>query len=256
MCLILLANHIHPDYPLVLAANRDEFHARPTRAAQWWGSQPNLLAGQDLTAGGTWLGITDSGRIAAITNYREPTTNIPTVQSRGKLTTEFLQHHISAEDYYQQLLSQRQCFNGYNLLFGSVDELHYFSNRGAGPANLLPSIYGVSNHLLDTPWPKVEKGKMALSEALAQPELDTETLWRLLSDSVIAPDSDLSDTGIGIEWERLLSAIKISGDHYGTRTSTLLLARRDGNIFFSERTLVPDTAATERTFSFTLPKKR
>lgn len=255
MCLILFACHMHPDYPLVLAANRDEFHARPTRSAQWWDDSPNLLAGQDLTAGGTWLGITDSGRMAAITNYRDPASHNPAARSRGKLTTGFLQQQISPADYQEQLQAQRNNYNSYNLLFGSVEKLHYFSNRGDAPTMLSPGIYGLSNHLLNTPWPKVRRGKQGLAQALKQRKLDPEPLWQILSDPSPAPDSELPETGIGIEWERTLSAIRIAGDHYGTRTSTLLLARRDGVIHFTERTLILEAQSTEASFRFTLPQK-
>jgi len=255
MCLILFANHVHPDYPLVLIANRDEFHARPTRIAQWWDSNPNLLAGQDLVAGGTWLGITKTGCIAAITNYRDPRFHSPQAQSRGTLTTDFLQQQMSAGAYYQRLTNQRENFDGYNLIFGSVLELHYYSNRAAGPEKIPSGIYGLSNHLLDTPWPKVTRGKKMLTAALKHPDLDLDSLWKILSDSAIAPDSALPDTGIGLEWERLLSAIKISGDHYGTRASSLLLARQDGRIFFAERTLVSEVGESEATFSFPIAQE-
>lgn len=252
MCLILFACHQHPDYPLVMTANRDEFHARPTRTAQWWDDFPNLLAGKDLDAGGTWLGITRSGRMTAVTNYRDPASHNPAATSRGELTTDFLKRNISAEDYQQYLFQQRNNYNGYNLLYGSVDQLHYYSNRGKAPKMLPPGIYGLSNHLLDTPWPKVNQGKQALTNALQQTEIDPDDLWPILADSTIAQDSELPETGIGLEWERMLSAIKISGDHYGTRTSTLLLYRKDGLVLFFERNLCLEDHATEVSFNFSL----
>ena len=252
MCLILFACHMHPDYPLILIANRDEFHARPTRVAQWWYDSPNLLAGQDLTAGGTWLGITTSGRIAAITNYRDPSSNNPVAHSRGALTTEFLQQQISPEKYQEQLQTQRNDYNGYNLLFGSVDNLYYFSNRGGPPFTISPGIHGLSNHLLDTPWPKVSKGKQALEQMLKQQKINPDCLWTVLADPTIAADEELPETGIGLDWERQLSAIRIVGDHYGTRTSTLLLVRKDGQVHFVERTLLLDAQSTEASFSFPL----
>lgn len=252
MCLILFACHMHPDYPLVLAANRDEFHARPTRVAQWWNDSPNLLAGQDLTAGGTWLGVTTSGRVAAITNYRDPSSNNPAAHSRGALTTGFLQQQSSPEEYQNQLQAQQNDYNGYNLLFGSVDNLHYFSNRGGPPATIPPGIHGLSNHLLDTPWPKVKNGKQALAQALKQRELDPDCLWEILADPTIASDDKLPETGIGLDWERRLSAIRILGDHYGTRASTLLLVRKDGQVDFVERTISLETQTTEVRFTFQL----
>ena len=255
MCLILFACHIHPDYPLVLAANRDEFRARPTRAAQWWDDCPELLAGKDLSGGGTWLGVTRSGRMAAVTNFRDPASHNPAARSRGELTSEFLQQQIAPEEYRQKLQRRRDRYNGYNLLFGFLDQLHYFSNRDHAPLRLAPGVYGLSNHLLNTPWPKVRRGKAALALALEQRRLDFEHLWPILADPSPAADSELPATGISLEWERTLSAINIGGDHYGTRSSTLLLAGKDGVVRFAERSFVPDRQATEIRFSFTLRRE-
>lgn len=252
MCLILFAYHVHPDYPLILAANRDEFHARPAQPAHWWDEHPDLLAGRDLSAGGTWMGITRAGRIAAVTNYRDPASHNPTALSRGELTTRFLLNQPLPEDYTGQLLRQAEEYNGYNLLYGSIDKLHYFSNHSDKSVILNPGIHGLSNHLLDTPWPKVTRGKQALSRAISQQQPDIDQLWDLLADRTIAPDHDLPETGIGLEWERTLSAIQINGDHYGTRASTLLLVKKDGTVQFIERTFKAESEPSEVSFTFSL----
>lgn len=252
MCLILFACHQHPDYPLVMAANRDEFYARPTRTACWWDDVPELLAGKDLSAGGTWLGVTRSGRIAAVTNYRDPASHNPAAHSRGGLTRAFLQTDSSPQAFQGQLQASRDTYNGYNLLFGSLTDLHYFSNRGSAPSRLSPGIYGLCNHLLDTPWPKVRRGKQAFATALQDREPDPEKLWAILADTTLAADVELPDTGISSTWEKMLSAIRIVGDHYGTRTSTLLTCRKDGLVQFTERTLQTDHRIADVSFRFNL----
>ncbi|MDT8421294.1 MAG: NRDE family protein [Desulfuromonadales bacterium] len=252
MCLILFACHQHPSYPLVMAANRDEFYARPTRTAGWWDDAPELLAGKDLSAGGTWLGVTRTGRVAAVTNYRDPAKHDPAARSRGGLTMAFLLAGSSPQAFRARLQAGRNTYNGYNLLFGSFTDLHYFSNRGSAPGKLPPGIHGLCNHLLDTPWPKVRRGKQALALALQEREPDPDKLWEVLADTTPAKDDELPDTGISRAWEKMLSSIKIVGDHYGTRTSTLLTCRKDGLVEFTERTLQKDQRTTEVRFRFTL----
>ena len=166
MCLLLLALHSHPDYKLVIAANRDEYYERPTATAAFWEDAPGLLAGRDLRAGGTWLGITTEGRIAAITNFRAPGSEKSRAPSRGNLVSDFLLGRDSPGDYLSGLEKQAHQYNGFNLIVGRTDELYWYSNRGGQSRSLSPGIYGVSNSLLDTPWPKVTQGKLAMKRLL------------------------------------------------------------------------------------------
>ncbi len=254
MCLILVAWHSHPDYPLVVAANRDEFFARPTTPAEFWRDAPGLLAGRDLEAGGTWLGVAPSGRFAALTNYRDPAAQRPSAPSRGRLPVDFLSGGESAPTYLAGLVDQAGEFNGFNLLVGDGRSLWCFSNVEGRPHELAPGVYGLSNHLLDTAWPKVAAAKSALTAALdALP--DDAPLFELLRNDAIHPDADLPDTGVGLEWERLLSAAFVRSPNYGTRCSTVLMLRGDGRAIFDERTWLPGGTAGGRVrFSFGLER--
>lgn len=254
MCLILLAWQAHPEFPLVVAANRDEFFARRTEPAAYWADNPQILAGRDLQGGGTWLGITRAGRFAALTNFREPARNIVDAPSRGDLVQRFLAGSQSPESFVAELAATAQRYNGFNLFFGDLDDLWYGSNRGAAAHRLEPGVYGLSNHLLDTPWPKVARGKSALSEALRT--LPDETaLFALLRDDRIASDAELPRTGVSLEWERLLSSAFIRSREYGTRSATVLLADRAGRLAFHEQGFAPGGAfAVRRDFAFALTR--
>lgn len=234
MCLILLAYRAHPLYHLVVAANRDEFFQRPAATADWWDEQPDLLAGRDLEAGGTWLGVTRSGRCAALTNFRDPPAHRPDAPSRGGLVTGFLQGTATPADYLAALLPQADHYNGFNLLVADRETLHGYCNRGGGVTPLEPGVHGISNGLLNEPWPKVTRGRAALSQALAD-DPDPVALFTLLADRTRAPDAQLPDTGIGAEWERLLSSRFIAAPGYGTRCSTVLLWDVAGQVRFVER---------------------
>lgn len=240
MCLILFAYEAHPSYRLVVAANRDEFRERPTAAANFWDDAPDVLAGRDLSRGGTWLGVTRGGRFAAVTNYRDSRAPDPDAPSRGHLVGDFLKGRETPAGYLSRIAAVGGQFNGFNLLAGDADSLHYYSNRGGPPRPLAPGVYGLSNHLLDTPWPKVEAGKRALSALISAGEdLGPETLLQLLASRERAEDSRLPDTGVGVEVERALSPLFIDGPRYGTRSSTVLLAGRDGRSEFVERSFAP-----------------
>jgi uncharacterized protein with NRDE domain len=252
MCLILVAWQAHPDYPLVVAANRDEFFLRRTASADFFDDFPDLLAGRDLEAGGTWLGITRSGRFAALTNFRDPANQKQNAPSRGHLVAGYLSGEASIDAYLDAL--QADEFNGFNLLLCDGRQLVAFSNISRERHKLEPGIYGLSNHLLDTPWPKVGAGKTALSNALAA--LPDETaLFHLLCDDTIHPDAALPATGVSLEWERLLSAAFIRGTDYGTRSSTVLKFDADGMASFDEQTWQPGGLAGERK-RFRLPLSR
>ncbi|HVE56645.1 MAG TPA: NRDE family protein [Pyrinomonadaceae bacterium] len=238
MCVIFFAYQQHSEYPLILLANRDEFYERPTAEAHFWQDAPNLYAGRDLVHGGTWLGITKSGRFAAVTNYRDP--NAPKGKfSRGDLVSDFLRNDNSVEDYLKKIQENAADFSGFNLLVGefstTIQTLGYYSNREDKIKILAPGIYGLSNYLLDTPWRKVSKGKAELTRLLQNGELEKEQFWGLLSDKTLADDADLPNTGIGFDREKLLSAIFIETPIYGTRSSSVVLVNKDYEISLEER---------------------
>jgi uncharacterized protein with NRDE domain len=252
MCLILLAYEVHPDYRLILAANRDEFFSRPTAPAAFWEDAPHILAGRDLKAGGSWLGMTRSGRIAAITNYRDPLAERKDAPSRGGLVSGYLSGAMTVADYLVFLKREGTRFNGLNLIFGDRSGICWFSNRDDSPRLLEPGIHGLSNHLLDTPWPKVTRGKEAIKRLVSQGKpFQPEALFAILADRSIAPDDLLPDTGVGIELERFLSPLYISTPAYGTRSSTIILIGRDERVTFVEQSFngLPEKPKTA-TWSF------
>ena len=239
MCLILVAWQAHPRFPLVVAANRDEWFAREADPAGFWPEPPALLAGRDLVAGGTWLGLTRSGRFAALTNVRGPTSARADAPSRGGLVTGYLTGSLPASGMAEQLAtSDMSRYNGFNLLFGDRHELHCYNNVRGESKRLAPGIYGLSNEYLDTPWPKVEKSKSALADALDALPGDTG-LFHLLRDDTVFPEHELPATGVSPDWERLLSAAFVRGPDYGTRCSTVVLVDADGMATFDEQTWLP-----------------
>lgn len=252
MCLLLLGWRQHARYPLVLAANRDEFFTRPTESARFWPDNPDVLAGRDAVEGGTWLGITRSGRLAALTNVRAGEPPFPDAPSRGRLVREFLESRVSPARYLAQLEPHASGYNGFNLLLTDGRTLHWYSNRGGAPRELPPGLYGVSNHLLDTPWPKLVRGKRALRTLLEGASIDTEAILALLLDRHSARDEDLPDTGVGLDRERMLSPMFIETATYGTRSSTALIVDRGGRARLSERIHEPGRPATT-TASYELP---
>ena len=241
MCLLLLAIKSHPVYKLVIAANRDEYYDRPTAPALFWDDRPDLLAGRDLRAGGTWFGITKRGRIAAITNYRDPASLKNHAPSRGELVSDFLVGEEEPEAYLTRLDLKAGDYNGFNLIVGTKDQIYWYSNRGNGTRCLVPGIYGVSNSLLDTPWPKVSRGKAALEEILSDQRVPSPAaFFEMLLDRSIPGDDNLPDTGVGLEWERILSPIFIASPNYGTRSSAVLLIDQNDHVTFMERTHTSD----------------
>jgi len=240
MCLILFSFDPGTDRPLTVLANRDEFHERPTAQADFWSDKPAVLAGRDLLAGGTWLGVTTRGRFAAVTNYRDLASINPDARSRGELTTDFLSGDDPANEYLSRVETKGGDYNGFNLLVFDSENLAYYSNMSGGPPQELNTgIFGLSNHLLNTPWPKVVSGKEALRLELESGSGDDNSLLNVLADTSIAADGDLPDTGVGLEKERILSARCISSPGYGTRSSTLVSFSGRGTIKFKERTIIP-----------------
>jgi uncharacterized protein with NRDE domain len=243
MCLVLIALDQHPDHALVVAANRDEFYDRPTSPAAFWSDHPSVLGGRDLKAGGTWLGIDRSGRFAAVTNYRQGTRETAASRSRGHLVSDYLTRSADPERYLDQVERDAALYNGFNLLAGDARKLFYYSNREASRRTLGPGIYGLSNHLLDTPWPKVTASKHALGGLMAGGSDLIPELLALLSDRKQAADEALPQTGVSLEWERLLSAAFITSPNYGTRSSTVVLVGRDGPLVMVERSFGPGGVA-------------
>jgi len=251
MCLIVFAYRSHPKYKFIFAANRDEFYDRPTEQADFWKDHPELLAGKDLQAGGTWMGITKGGRFAAVTNYRDLKNIKETAPSRGMLTLDFLNNDISAENYYEKIKPVLQDYNGFNLILGSVDELFYFSTHTNGFKKLEPGIYGLSNATLNTEWYKVKKSKGVLSTLLKHDKVHPWELLSLLNDTRKAKDDELPDTGVGMEWEKVLSSIFIQSPKYGTRCSTAVVVNIENKVRFAEKTFYGNQGAfSNKDYSF------
>jgi len=237
MCLVVFAYDHHPAYWLIFGANRDEFRNRPTEPARYWNGSPHVLAGRDRQAGGTWMGVTTAGKFAAVTNYRDPRNRIANPPSRGKLVLAYLQEtRLTPEVYRSTLLREGRQYNGFNLLFGAIDKLYYFTNRGNSSGLITPGIHGISNHLLDSRWPKVNVARSRLDAIVQQDNFDPEEIFLALSDPVPFADDLLPETGVGLERERMLSPLFINDEEYGTRSSTVVLAGRDGKVTFIERT--------------------
>lgn len=237
MCIAYLSLGVNPDWPLFIAANRDEFHQRPTLAARPWPDAPQIIAGRDLSAGGTWLGMSLSQRWALLTNFRDPGNQRPDASSRGKLVSDFLQGEMSAEEYTKYIYSRAQDYNGFNLIVGHGLHAWYVGNHAActGPVSLAPGRYALSNHALDTPWPKVELLRNRLDALVPEDgELQLEPIYEILRDGSRPEDHALPRTGVPLDTERLLSSIFIVSPNYGTRCSTIIAVNAQGHGIFSE----------------------
>ena len=232
MCLILFALQQHDDYPLIVIANRDEYYARPTQAAHWW-PDLNILAGRDLEAKGTWMGVNKNGHFAAVTNVREAN-GVQARLSRGKLTRDFLSSSEPAESFLTNLESTADGYAGFNLIVGDSSGLYFYSNRHAGIRCIPPGIYGVSNGLFDEAWPKLISGKQALAATL-KTSLDNSALMQILTDSTTAEDEQLPKTGVPLDIERMLSSRFIRSNEYGTRACSMVKFTNRGQIIFAEQ---------------------
>ena len=258
MCLILFAWKSHPDYPLVVAANRDEFYERDTEGMSWWPEYPNVLAGRDradvLGSPGTWLGFTKTGRFAALTNVRAPSEKNPDARTRGELSLMYLTNTQRPREFIEGNAKRFQQYNGFNLLMADLSdpenaEMHWVSNRMMMGQNvrprkvfpdqaLSPGVYGLSNAMLDTPWPKVNHRVAAFAQALAMDHgqlKNADQYLKLLADTHVASDHELPNTGVNRDWEKALSSAFIKTPSYGTRSSTLLRIRKDGHFEMVER---------------------
>ncbi len=242
MCLILIALGLHEGYPLVIAANRDEFFGRPTQAASW-DRQGQVLCGRDLRAGGTWLGVTRNGRFAALTNYREPRNYRPDAPSRGHLVMDFLYGDMAPHKYLAGLANHGNEYNGFNLFVADPNEFWFYSNRGKAARALEPGLYGASNATLDEPWPKLRRAKARIPAMLdGNSDINPTNLMWLLLDTWQPPNEDLPDTGVGIETEKKLAPIFVRGEDYGTRCSTVILQSGAWTTQFHEATHTPQRA--------------
>lgn len=239
MCLIGLAWDAHPKYKLIFISNRDEYYNRPAASIHFWKESPDLIAGQDLEGGGTWLGVTRKGRFAAITNYRDPKNIKSKAPTRGKLTYNFLAGQDSPEAYLKQIATQAQNYNGFNLLVGDLlnEELYFFSNYENKIKKIGKGIYGLSNALLDTPWHKVKKVREKLRKTVMEnPErIESTHLLTTLIDKEIPEDSEVQQIGLTMNWERMLSPMFIESKEYGTRASSVILLDRRNSLLFKER---------------------
>lgn len=236
MCLILFAYDCHPRYRLVVAANRDEFYKRSAEPAKFWTDQPDILAGKDKKEGGTWMGVNIQGHFAGITNYRDPASFKPGAPSRGHLVLDYLlKMEQDPLSFVSELPEGGQVYNGFNLLLGDVKSLYYYSNREKMIRQVDKGVHGLSNSLLDVPWPKVVKGRRALGDILMHDSIEIEAIFETLIDREIPEDQDLPATGVSLEMERWLAPAYVISADYGTRVSTIITADRRNHICFWER---------------------
>ncbi len=251
MCLIFFSLKQHPAYKLIIAANRDEFYNRKTAAADFWKDYPTILGGRDLEANGTWMSMTTSGKISMLTNYRDPKNINPNAPSRGHLVSDYLEQAIAPEDYLNRIEPKATAYNGFNLLVGNPEEFWYLSNYKTEIDKITTGLHGLSNHLLETPWPKVERGKQKLELLFKTESITSQKLFEFLYDGERAADDQLPDTGIGLERERVLSSMFIKSPNYGSRCSTVILIDQENNVEFSERVYDLSTFQhTTKTFRF------
>ncbi|WP_100641211.1 NRDE family protein [Alteromonas facilis] len=258
MCILFIAVNKHPKYPLIIAANRDEFHKRPTQQSQFWESAPDVLGGIDMEAGGTWMGVTRHGKLAALTNIRDPNRIKSNAISRGALVADFLKTDVTVSDYSSQISKSVDDYNGYNLLFGDLPsmDIRTFNSHLSEEQRLETGFYGLSNASLDVAWPKIQRGKKALEQYCeTHKQLDTQALFSILADPTLAEDTELPKTGVPLEWEKRLSSIFITSEDYGTRASTLLLMDKQMHIYWYENSFDQYGEVTgSRAYDFPLEK--
>lgn len=241
MCLLAIAWNTHPRWRLLLAGNRDEFHGRPTAPLAAWPHPPGILAGRDLRSGGTWVGLDRRGRCAAVTNVRDPAATVTQGPSRGGLPAGFLGSDRSAADHARSLLADAATYTPFNLLLIDAAACLYLGNHPNARMQTVPAgVHGLSNGALDEPWPKTRRLCQVLTEHAQAGETELEPLWQALADERTAADSELPDTGVGLDLERLLSPAFIRGTQYGTRASTLIAIDHAGHGWIEERRFGPD----------------
>ena len=253
MCLIVFAYKYHSNYKLIIGANRDEFYNRPATKAHFWKNYSDILAGQDLVAKGTWMGVSRNGKLSLITNYRDIKNIKPNAPSRGHLVSDYLKKDVNPKDYLEQLDSIGHVYNGFNLILGNQDDLWYYSNQKRKIYRLGTGLYGLSNALLDTSWPKVDNGKQKLEVLIAKNNITAEAIFDALFDDETAADKDLPETGLDYEQEKAISSMFIKTGGYGTRCSTVLLIDNENNLTFIERTFnLQDFSFQSKSFEFSI----
>lgn len=255
MCFLLLAINQSAQRPFILAANRDEFYQRNTSPLNFWEDKPHILGGRDLKQSGTWMAVNKSGKFAAITNFRDIKSAQKTPRSRGLLITDYLDTDITTKQFTKQLRKKADQYDGFNLIFGEMtNTLFYYSNRNGQESKPLESgIYALSNHLLNTPWPKVIRGASCFGKIISSNDKSMQTsLFKLLNDSQKAEEDQLPDTGIDKNFEFLLSSIFIESETYGTRCSSVLILDNKNNLNFTEFTHNTNAALIENPISFSL----
>jgi uncharacterized protein with NRDE domain len=251
MCLIFLSVKQHPTYKLIVAANRDEFYQRKTAPVHFWEDVPHVLGGRDLEASGTWMAMSRNGKISMVTNYRDLKNLKEQAPSRGQLVSDYLANGDEPNHYLEKISINASAYNGFNLIVGNPDELYYFSNYKNSIEKIPNGLHGLSNHLLNTPWPKVEQGVKDMKRALTQEKINSTLLFDLLRNETIAPDEKLPETGIGLERERALSSKIINSANYGTRCSTVVLIDQRNEVSYTERVYDLQTFDyTTRSFQF------
>ncbi|MEI3605456.1 NRDE family protein [Pseudogracilibacillus sp. SE30717A] len=256
MCIISFHLNEHPHYKLIVAANRDEFYARPTKEAYFWEDHPQIVAGRDLKEMGTWLGMTKDGKFAALTNYRDPANEKEGKTSRGHIVTSYLTGNQSGPEFLEDLRKKKDVYNGFNILVGNMDTLYYYGNRQDDIIEVNPGTHSISNHLLNTSWPKVNQARNMLREyALEQSVIDPNILFSQLQNNEKAIDEELPNTGVGLQLERQLSPVFIKTDDYGTRCSTVILVTKENHVTFIERTYRQGTFLKENAFSFQIKNR-
>ena len=251
MCLLIIAIDQHPELPLIVAGNRDEFHSRPTQDAHWWPDQPDTLGGRDLQAGGTWLAVNKRGRFAAVTNFRDAQREHRPLQSRGHLVTGFLGGSDSPVDHTRMIDGDQ--FGGFNLLLAEPGSAAYLSNRGAPTRGLEAGVYGLSNATLDDPWTKVTRSKTKLVELLSADDVNETTLLRLLDDRDKGSPDEVESNGLSFSMAHALTAPFVLNAEYGTRCSTVVTLSSSGQVRFVERRFAPDGSPIgDSSYSFRL----
>lgn len=253
MCIVNFHYKDHPNYKLIVLANRDEFYARPTEEAHFWEDEANILAGRDLEAKGTWLGVTKTGRFASLTNIRDASIHQSFPTSRGALVTNFLKGTSSPKEYLSELSLQAENYAGFNLIVGDDRGLFYLNNREKKLVPIEAGTHSLSNHFLNTPWPKVVRGRERLRNyVMSVEEVDKESLFEIGMDSELARDEDLPSTGVPFDLERKLSPLFIKTENYGTRSITVLTIDRSNVLKFSERSFVDGKFRSEKNFKFSI----
>ncbi|MGM0417776.1 MAG: NRDE family protein [Thermodesulfobacteriota bacterium] len=248
MCLIIFSFKQNKEFPLIIAANRDEFYERETKTLDLWNKNSDIIAGKDLKSGGTWMGINKKTKqFAAITNYRDPSNFKQDAKSRGIIVSSFLENEIAPDDFIKKLQSKKDEYNGFNLIAGNKDEIYYYSNISNRPEKLEPGIHGLSNHLLNTDWPKVEKSKKELEKTFKSENIIEDSIKVLLNDKTF-PDNELPETGMGLEWERLLSPVFVKSEIYGTRASSVLIFDKNNKVNFRENAWLEESITKKTEF--------